>query len=479
MWYNQISFCEENIKNMVFSSNIFLFGFLPIVLLFYFVILKKSRFLQNIFLFIVSIIFYAWGEPVFVIALLLSIVWNWFCALKIAKNKDKSSIKKLWLVLGVIFDLSILFVFKYLNFFANNISGLFSLKNPVPQIALPIGISFFTFQAISYIVDVYREKKDLQKNPLFVGLYIAFFPQLIAGPIVRYETVADQIQNRKESLELFSSGITRFIIGLGKKVVLSNTLAIVADSAFNLENPTFDMAWLGAIAYTLQIFFDFSGYSDMAIGLGRMFGFKFKENFNKPYLATSISDFWRRWHISMGTWFRDYVYFPLGGSRVKKSRILFNLFIVWLLTGLWHGANWTFIIWGLFYFIFIAIEKFTGAEKMHIPKVIGHIYTLFLVIIGWVFFRADNISYALNYLKNMFSFGTNSFGTTLIYLRENAVILLIAILACLPVADWFNKSIKKDSMKYPLKLAFLLVVFLISVIYIVKGTYNPFIYFNF
>ena len=465
---------------MVFSSTVFLFGFLPVVLLLYYTFFKNNILIKNVFLFIVSILFYAWGEPAFSLILLLSIIWNWLCASKIAKHSENVRIKKFWLVFGIVFNLAILFVFKYLHFFATNIAYFLPVAKNVPEIALPIGISFFTFQAISYIVDVYRKKKEFQKNPLFVGLYIAFFPQLIAGPIVRYETVADQIQNRKESFELFSDGVSRFIIGLGKKAVLANSFAIIADSAFKNELPGFGMAWLGAISYTFQIFFDFSGYSDMAIGLGKMFGFEFEENFNRPYLAKSISDFWRRWHISMGTWFRDYVYFPLGGSRVKrKSRMVFNLFVVWLLTGLWHGANWTFVLWGLFYFAFISFEKLTkfDAGSSH-NGFFKHIYTMLLVIFGWVLFRSDSISYAISYLRRMFVF-SNDLDLTWVYIRENAVIIFIAIVSCFLPTALIKKFKQKEEILYPIKLVYLIIVMIVSVSYIVKGTYNPFIYFNF
>lgn len=463
---------------MVFSSSVFLFGLLPVTIVLYYVLLRNSRLMQNIFLLIVSIFFYAWGEPLFVLILFLSIVISWLCGIMIDKNKG-NNIRKLWLIFGIIFNVLILFVFKYLNFFADNFSKLLKISNSIPLIGLPIGISFFTFQALSYIIDVYREKKPSQKSPLFVGLYIAFFPQLIAGPIVRYETIADQIQNRKESYELFSNGIFRFIIGLGKKVVLANSFAIIADSAFSMASPGFSFAWLGAIAYSLQILFDFSGYSDMAIGLGKMFGFTFEENFNKPYLATSISDFWRRWHISMGTWFRDYVYFPLGGSRVKKPRMVLNLFIVWLLTGIWHGSNWTFILWGVLYFVFICIEKLTGLDKKHINKFIGSFYTLLLVMLGWVLFRSDSISYAFRYLKSMVSVSGEGWALTLIYMKENWVIIIIGIVACLPVFEVINRLIKSNNLKLILKTVFTVFVFIISITFVIKGTYNPFIYFNF
>ncbi|MBO4898184.1 MAG: MBOAT family protein [Clostridia bacterium] len=463
---------------MVFSSSVFLFGFLPVALIFYYLVFKNSRTCQNVFLFIISIFFYAWGEPVFVLVMLLSILVNWFCALIMAKHGADLKRKKAWLIVGIVFDILVLFVFKYLNFFAENIGYLFSADLKLRKIALPIGISFFTFQAMSYIIDVYRGKKDFQKNPLYVGLYIALFPQLIAGPIVRYETVADQIQNREETWELFSNGTERFIVGLGKKAILANSLAVIADAAFSPNVPVFSMAWLGALAYTLQIFFDFSAYSDMAIGLGKMFGFKFEENFNRPYLSKSISDFWRRWHISMGTWFRDYVYFPLGGSREGKGRTIFNLFVVWLLTGLWHGANWTFIVWGLFYFVFISIEKLTKAESKIKFAPLGHIYTLFLVIIGWVLFRSDSIKYALSYIKSMFGF-SGDFGLAKLYIKENAVILASSVIACLPIADFVKRFKKREAFYLTAKFICLLLILVISVSYIVKGTYNPFIYFNF
>ena len=464
---------------MVFSSSIFLFIFFPIVLLFYFVFFRKNRLLQNIFLFIASLVFYAWGEPLMVFLMLGTIIVNWFCAFMLDKYRQNEKISKTWLILAVIFDVSILFVFKYLTFVLQNIGLIFNTSISIINISLPIGISFFTFQAMSYVIDVYRKKGRVQKNPLYVGLYIALFPQLIAGPIVRYETISDQIFNRQESLPLFSEGTTRFILGLAKKALLANTLAIIADSAFSMSAPSVTIAWLGAIAYTLQIFFDFSGYSDMAIGLGKMFGFQFEENFNYPYVSKSISEFWRRWHISMGTWFRDYVYFPLGGSKTKKPRIILNLFIVWLLTGLWHGANWTFIVWGLFYFILIAIEKLSGFEKSRCPKWIKHIYTMLFVILGWVVFRANSLGNAINYISAMF--GKYSFSDTLFltYLKEHAVILIFSIICIFPVRKFLSEKIKNQTVKDTLKFITLIILLFLAVTYVVKGTYNPFIYFNF
>ena len=331
---------------MVFSSSAFLFVFLPLVLIIYYVFLKGEINKKNMFLFISSILFYAWGEPKFIFIMLLSIFLNWRIGILIDKyNEDNSKKAKTYLVIGIVINVFILFIFKYLMFTINNINSIFGLTIKVPQIVLPIGISFFTFQAISYIIDVYRKNGKVQKKFMNLGLYISFFPQLIAGPIVRYETVAYDIENRKESFEQISQGVCRFIVGLAKKVIISNNLATVADMAFSQDNLSVGFAWIGAIAYTFQIFFDFSGYSDMAIGLGRMFGFQFLENFNYPYISKSVSEFWRRWHISLTTWFKDYIYFPLGGSRVKsKFRLFFNMFVVWFLTGVWHGANWTFIL---------------------------------------------------------------------------------------------------------------------------------------
>lgn len=467
---------------MLFSSSTFIFLFLPIVLFVYYVFLRKNRFLQNVFLLLASLVFYAWGEVAFVFVMIASIIANYFFGLFVSKAKN-SSTKRLSLILSIIFNLSILFVFKYLAFSLTNINALFGTGITVPDIALPIGISFFTFQAMSYVIDVYRGE-EVQKNILNVGLYISFFPQLIAGPIVRYQTVALQIQNRKESFDDFSDGVCRFIIGMGKKVLLANSLAVVADAAFNgnISDTSASFAWLGAIAYTMQIFFDFSGYSDMAIGLGRMFGFRFLENFNYPYISTSITEFWRRWHISLGTWFRDYVYFPLGGSRVKsKSRLILNLFIVWLLTGIWHGANWTFIVWGLMYFVLLVIEKLTGLHKVEKFKILRWVYTLLFVVLGWVIFRADTLNDAFTYLGVMF--GSNGIlidNFAIFYCKENIVYFLAGLICCTPVISYvYRKTINKNKLMPVFAGIALVVIATLSIIYNIKGTYNPFIYFNF
>ena len=469
---------------MVFSNATFLFLFLPVVFFFYWlpdVILgssSKIRTYKNLVLLASSILFYAWGEPAFVLVMLLSIIVNYTLGRLIDKyrNHDKSL---LWI--SVFFNIGILFIFKYLCFTLQNIGWLINKDFSSIKIALPIGISFFTFQALSYVIDVYRKKVGVQKNLFNLGLYIALFPQLIAGPIVRYETVESEIENRSESYDDFAEGTIRFIQGLAKKVIIANQVALVADAAF--ETPVSELsiafAWLGAIAYTFQIYFDFSGYSDMAIGLGRMFGFHFLENFNYPYMASSITDFWRRWHISLSSWFRDYVYFPLGGSRVEsKSRHIFNLLVVWLLTGIWHGANWTFIAWGLFYFVLLVIEKFTGLDKKKAWW--GHIYTMFFVIVAWVLFKSNNIVSAIDYLKVMLGIGQNPLSDALfdLHINDTGKYFIIALIFIFHIRIFDNY---KDLKLYQ-RIVFvtcIFLVFLLTITFIVCDSYNPFIYFNF
>lgn len=482
---------------MLFSSNVFIFIFLPGVLFVYYALLRKSRRLQNAFLCLASLFFYAWGEPKFVLVMLLSITVNWLFGILTGRSRERGDKKaaKIFVVLDVIFNLTIIFIFKYLMFAVTNINALTGSSFAVPEIALPIGISFFTFQSMSYVIDVYRGRGEYQKNIINVGLYISFFPQLIAGPIVRYETIAAEIMGRKENLDDFTEGCRRFIIGLAKKVIIANNVAMVADQAFDMlkgasfygaEGLSFSMAWLGIIAYTLQIFFDFSGYSDMAIGLGRMFGFHFLENFNYPYISLSVTEFWRRWHISLGTWFRDYLYIPLGGNRTKtKARHLFNIFVVWLCTGIWHGANWTFIVWGLMYFVLLIFEKYSGFDtrdekgKHHFIK---HVYLLLCIMIGWVIFRADSIGDAAAYLRCMFG-GAKSFtdGTAAYYAREFWMFIAMGILFSMPVVPALKKRLAgRESKAMDIAgAAAVLCLFLISVSYLVKSTYNPFIYFNF
>ena len=464
---------------MVFSTTTFLFLFLPIVLIAYYNPFLKSLQFRNAVLIASSLFFYAWGEPVFVLLMLASIFVNWLSGL--LADRFRGTLRaKATVGLAVVLNLGMLFIFKYLTFTLENINALFKTDFDTLGIVLPIGISFFTFQAMSYVIDVYRGSGEVQKNPLNVALYISFFPQLIAGPIVRYQTIADQIKERHESFDDFSNGVYRFMIGFCKKVLIANNVALVADEVFGSTQNSAATAWIGAIAYTLQILFDFSGYSEMAIGLGKMFGFTFLENFDYPYISKSVSEFWRRWHISLGTWFRDYVYFPLGGSRVKRPRLVFNLFVVWLLTGVWHGANWTFVLWGLLYFVILTIEKLTKfPEKL---KWFGHVYTMFFVIFGWVLFRAESIGAAWTFIKTMFGAGSAGLfdDTALFYLSNYKFYFAAGIICCLPVIPFVKK--KLDTEKPAIKIIsglLLLFAFLISLTFIIKGSYNPFIYFNF
>ncbi len=464
---------------MLFSSEIFLFVFLPLVLALYYIATPLGKKVQNILLLITSLIFYAWGEPQFVIVMIISIVANYIFGLLIERYSENKRDKKFLLICSILFNAGTFFIFKYLVFTVENINALFSFKIPVPGIVLPIGISFFTFQAMSYVFDVYKGTEKAQKNLCDLALYIALFPQLIAGPIVRYNTIAYQIRHRKETLSVFCSGVPRFIIGLFKKVMLSNTLALISDKAFGLPagELSTSFAWLGAIAYTLMIYYDFSGYSDMAIGLGKMFGFEFEENFNYPYISKSVSEFWRRWHISLGTWFRDYIYFPMGGSRVSsKKRLILNLFVVWFLTGLWHGANWTFIAWGLFYFVFLALEKLNREKFEKIPKYIRYIYTMLCVVFGWVLFRAESIGQALEYMKTMIIPNFGSGGLTMLNIREHFFALLLGVIMMTP---FLNKFIEQRKENIALRIAVYVGMFILCGLYIVKGGYNVFIYFNF
>ncbi len=466
---------------MLFSSSVFLFIFLPLVLLLYYTVFRPWRAAQNVFLLLASLFFYWWGEPKFVAVMVLSIGMNYLFGLWTASWKAKGRRLRLPIVCTAAANLSILFAMKYLDFTVRNLNLLGFDLTP-PGILLPIGISFFTFQAMSYVFDIARGRGQVQKNPLNVGLYIALFPQLVAGPIVKYETVAEELVRRRESWGDFSDGVRRFLIGLGKKVLIANQLAVVADAAFDAAAPTASLAWLGAVCYTLQIYYDFSGYSDMAIGLGRMFGFHFRENFNWPYVSRSITEFWRRWHISLSTWFRDYVYFPLGGSRVDRRRLLArNLFVVWLLTGVWHGANWTFLCWGMLYFLLLALEKFWGFGKGW-PAAVQHLYTLLMVNFAWVLFRAADLGAAVRYLAAMF--GANGFAEPLagFLFRENVVFLAAAVFFAVPTAKWVRTKAAESRLRplwEGLYAVALPAVFLIAVAFLVKGTYNPFIYFNF
>ncbi len=453
---------------MIFSSASFLFAFLPCVAIVYY--LLRSRTARNVFLTLVSLFFYAWGEPWFVLVMLLSIVINWFIALRIGAGGHK----KAWLVVGLVCDLGLLAGFKYLGFLMENVNWIFHLSLPVPQIVLPIGISFFTFQAISYIIDVYRGDGRVQKSLMNVCLYISFFPQLIAGPIVRYQTFDDQITTRRETLDDFCEGIRRFIVGLAKKVLLANNLAALADTAFAMQTTELSLVgtWLAAASYMLQLYFDFSGYSDMAIGLARMFGFHLLENFNLPFIARSIAGFWKRWHISLTSWFRDYLYFPLGGSRVSKGRLLFNMGVVWVLTGFWHGAQWTYLVWGFLFFVLQAFERFSGAGKWLEKHRIGHLYVFLVVMIASVVSRADSIPHALDLYRSMFGLDGSAIfdDTARMFLREYGAFLVAGVLCCLPVPKRIPDAVRGVGLA---------AAGFVAITYVVMGSYNPFIYFNF
>lgn len=470
---------------MVFSSNIFLYFFLPVVLLGY-AICWRWRKVSNVFLTLVSLFFYAWGQPRFVFVMMASIFFNWLFALWIDREKQKpeKGHAKLALVLALIMNLGLLGVFKYLVWLINNVNNWFSLSLPVPEIALPIGISFFTFQAMSYVIDVYRGDGKVQRNLINVTLYISFFPQLIAGPIVRYQTIADEIENRRENIHDFTAGAHRFLIGLCKKTLLANTLGLMVDSFFGLERASLSVggAWIAAISYLMQVYYDFSGYSDMAIGLGRMFGFHFQENFRYPFLAKSVAGFWRRWHISLTSWFQDYVYIPLGGSRVSKPRLVFNMFVVWALTGLWHGAAWTYVLWGIGFFIMLAIERFTGLGKWMEKHPIGHFYAMLMVVFFTVMIRCDNLSHAWSMYGSLLGVSGAPLWneTTGVLFRESFWFFIAALICGLPVRDFIIQKLHvREGVVQVVGAVLLVGLTLISVSYIAVNSYNPFIYFNF
>ncbi len=484
---------------MLFTSITFLYYFLPMLLIIYYISNKAVR---NYILLAFSLVFYAWGEPKFVFLMILMVIVNFYIGIAIDKEKtknewskglniaDKKDYSKIYLIVGIIANLMIIGYFKYSGFIIGNINSLFNLTLPVKEIKLPIGISFFTFQAMSYIIDVYRNDGKVQKNLANLMLYISFFPQLIAGPIVRYSTVDDQIRERKETTSLFASGINRFIIGLGKKVLIANNMAVVADRAFKAVGDGTEVsiafAWAGILCYTLQIYFDFSGYSDMAIGLGKMFGFEFLENFNYPYISKSISEFWRRWHMSLGSWFRDYVYIPLGGNRCGVGRNILNLSVVWFLTGLWHGANWTFILWGCYFGLFIILERYVLKDIISkIPKYLSMFITFILVVLGWVLFRAETFDIAKQYYSILFGLGDVVLFNDPnwdFFVYEYGVIVIISLFAATPLAKILLDKVFKNKENVGFMIAetlFLFGIMYISTAYLVATDFNPFIYFNF
>lgn len=461
---------------MVFSSLNFLFIFLPITLILYYIVPFK---IKNFVLLIASIIFYAWGEPVYVVLMMLNICFNYVAGRNLVALRDEKS-RKMQLVVAVVVNLLLLGFFKYAGFLVGTINGIFGASIKWAGLPLPVGISFYTFQALSYVIDVYRRKVGVQKNIIDFGAYITMFPQLIAGPIVRYEHIERQLKQRKISLLKAGAGMERFLYGLGKKVLLANNLGLLYTVIQTAGERSFLTAWLGAIAYTMQIYFDFSGYSDMAIGLGRMLGFEFMENFDHPYLAVSVTEFWRKWHISLGSWFREYVYIPMGGNRVNAGRHILNLLIVWALTGLWHGANWNFVIWGLYYGVILILEKYVLIPLFKkAPAFIKHIYTMLLVIIGWAIFSNTDFTAMGGFLKNLFGGGVTGFadGAFFYYLRNNFLLIIISIFFCSPV---FKRFMNGTSKKRPaVNIIFCIVVFILSVAFLVSGSFNPFLYFRF
>lgn len=465
---------------MVFSSSIFLFAFLPAVLLVYYLPLRRWRLGQNVFLLLASLFFYGWGAHEALWLMVASILANYLLGLWAGHARTAGRSVRPAVAVAVVVNLSLLFVFKYLDFTISTLNML-GWELPLFGIELPIGISFFTFQAMSYVFDVARGKASAQKNPMNVGLYVALFPQLVAGPIVKYETVAHDIQHRKENWADFSDGTRRFLIGLGKKVLLSNQLAVVADASFGAAAPTASLAWLGLVCYTLQLYYDFSGYSDMAIGLGKMFGFHFEENFRWPYAARSFIDLWRRWHISLTDWFRDYLYIPLGGSRVSQAKQLRNLLIVWSLTGIWHGAEWTFLCWGLFSFLFIVLEKYCHLGRGW-PAPCQHILTLLIFVFSLVFFRADDLPASMGYFAALFGANGGWEALTGFYFRENLVFLIAGALFAVPFAPWLRARAEKSRLAPVWSVGLsvgLLALLVVCSSFLIKQTYNPFIYFQF
>lgn len=466
---------------MVFSSTIFLCVYLPLVLLGYYICPKKGR---NLFLLIVSLVFYAWGEPKYVFLMIFSILVNYIFGRLMDKNRGRQKRMKLMLVLSVVIDIGLLSVFKYTDFIITNVNAIFGSSFDLLKIALPIGISFYTFQAMSYTIDVYRNDVRVQKNLIDFGMYITMFPQLIAGPIVRYADVQDQLAERSVTTADFSEGVMRFVVGLGKKVLLANQMGAVWSEIYALGGDVSAlMAWTGAIAYTFQIYFDFSGYSDMAIGLGRMFGFKFPENFRYPYQSVSITDFWRRWHITLSTWFKEYLYIPLGGNRCGLARQALNLLIVWSLTGFWHGAGWNFVMWGLYYFVILFIEKLFLLKALDkLPKLFRHVYALLLIVIGWVIFASDDVGVLLPYLGSMFGANGAVGGMDVYTLFTKAVLLIICCVASteLPKRLFLSATgAMNEKAAFTIKSVMTIALLALSMILLIGDSYNPFLYFRF
>ncbi len=464
---------------MVFSSLVFLFAYLPITLLAYYLVPRQGR---NIFLFIVNLIFYGWGEPKLVLLMVFNIFFNYIGGYLVDKYRRDEKRKKLFLILTCVLDIGILAVFKYTGMITETLNMLPFLNIPELQISLPIGISFYTFQTMSYVIDVYRDDAPVSKSFVNFGTYVALFPQLIAGPIVRYRDVAYQLTHRRETLEQFTRGVLLFMVGLGKKVLIANQMGTLTSAIFATTDENGVVGtWAGIIAYTFQIYFDFSGYSDMACGLGNMLGFEFLKNFNYPYIAKSITDFWRRWHISLSTWFKEYVYIPLGGNRKGVKRQIINLLLVWGLTGLWHGAAYNFILWGLYYGLLLILEKFVLKRFLEkLPSFVQHLYTLFIVMIGWGLFYFTDMTQLGEFLVDLFNFGNGICGEQAFNLILNYLpLLIVAAVASTPIAAKLYGKVSSSKYIWIPETLFCAVVLLISTASLVDQSYNPFLYFRF
>lgn len=468
---------------MLFSSIVFLFSFLPAVMILYYLLPVRFR---NVILLLASLVFYAWGEPVYLFLMLLSILFNYFSGLDIARNLQDKRAAKRSLIFNLIINLAVLGFFKYEGFVLDTLNGILPVHISYHALPLPIGISFYTFQILSYIIDVYRGNVKVQTNLPNFALYVTMFPQLIAGPIVQYADVDEQLASREISRTKFGEGSMYFIRGLAKKVLLANTSGMIFAEVSGLakDNIAVMTAWLGAFAYMFQIYFDFSGYSDMAIGLGKMFGFEFNMNFNYPYVSKSITEFWRRWHISLSSWFRDYVYIPLGGNRVSKIKHIRNLLIVWFLTGLWHGAAWNFVAWGLYYGVILIIEKYLLSPVLdRLPDVVRHIYSIVLVVIGWVLFFSSSFGQAADYIRVMFGAGAHGFADreSIYLLTSNLILWLILIFGSTPLVHFRYEHMLR-SKKWNTTIINSVVyaaLFIVCIAYLVTETYNPFLYFRF
>lgn len=464
---------------MVFSSLVFMFAYLPITLLAYYLVPRQGR---NIFLFIVNLIFYGWGEPKLVLLMVFNIFFNYIGGWLVDKYRADAKKKKLFLILTCVLDIGILAVFKYTGMITETLNMLPFLNIPELQISLPIGISFYTFQTMSYVIDVYRDDAPVSKNFINFGTYVALFPQLIAGPIVRYRDVAEQLVNRRETLEMFTKGVKLFMVGLAKKVIIANTMGTLTTNIFATTDENGVVGtWVGMIAYTFQIYFDFSGYSDMACGLGNMMGFEFLKNFNYPYIAKSITDFWRRWHISLSTWFKEYVYIPLGGNRKGVKRQILNLLIVWGLTGLWHGAAYNFVLWGLYYGLLLILEKFVLKKILdRLPSFVQHIYTLFIIIIGWGLFYFTDVGQLGEFMVDLFNFGNGICGDQAFNLiMSNLPMLIIAAVASTPLATMLYTRFEHTRFMWIPETLYCMGVLAVSTASLVNQSYNPFLYFRF